>query len=88
MQLWACLWGIILIPFIETKRPAHCRWHHSLAGDLDCVELRNCSREMAWLANVLASKPDDQIPGTHTLERENSLPQLSSALHMYTCVHT
>lgn len=33
----AHLWEIILIALIRLGTPAHCRWHHSLAGVLDCV---------------------------------------------------
>lgn len=36
LSLWACLWLVILIMFIEVGRSAHCGQRHSLPGILDC----------------------------------------------------
>lgn len=30
MDLWACLWQVIMIRLTDIERPAHCGWCHSL----------------------------------------------------------
>lgn len=40
--LWTCLWGNILIPLIEVRRPTFSVWHHSHLGwDPELYRWRN-----------------------------------------------
>lgn len=43
LNLWACLWGIILIGLIEVGRSTHCGWNQFLTEIRECV-----SEEGGW----------------------------------------
>lgn len=51
--LGACLWGIILIAFIEVGRPAHCRWPQSMTGISDYVDGQRASQYLAFICCLI-----------------------------------
>lgn len=59
MGFWVCLWGNIFTTLTGLGRPAHRRWHHSLAGILSRVGQK---RAAAWSCCPL--RPDCGWAGT------------------------